>query len=461
MIQTRFMSLLRLGVWIGILEGLTCFPNFAVFAQTDPSAMESEGWVYQDLELLVSAGLISAYPSEWIRSGNLLSRYEIAYYLKQTVVQGLDASSPGVISPQIAEALQRLMLRFQEELADLGIYAKDIHQVTPNLSSAVIPNDSYQDLDILLGKVDKPGQPFYYLGQYYDEAQRKSFFFIPEIYVQGKVTRLLEGPGDSLSTLYQPQVGDVSSFLVVKGTLPDGRESLKGYYLFPLQGDAVNSFSGNQSANYGLLLSLLNEVNQIGRIDTLWRYDGLMNLDGYLKQRLDLQNQIFGGTIDQGLQIGSLLISTNNPSNKRNYDLNGFGLPFKHQFPNMGSSEVDLDLLEGKSLQAWQINIQGSMNLSPQASIYGGLDLLYRDMNHGEESVLPSDTKASAGLSYHLNDDWTILSYQSLINSELNPKWLSTTSFGVEYNDWVTLWLAYQFLKFDDPVITGALSFRF
>lgn len=461
MIQTRFMSLLRLGVWIGLLAGLICFPNFAVFGRTDPDAMESEEWVYRDLESLVGAGLISAYPSEWIRSGNLLSRYEIAYYLKQAVVQELDASTRGVVSPQLAEALQRLMLRFREELADLGIYSKDIHQVTPNLSSAVFPNDGYQDIDILLGEANNPGQPFYYLGQYYDETQRKSFFFIPEIYVQGKDTGLLEGSSESFSILYQPQAGDLGSFLVVKGTLPDGREALKGYYLFPLEGNAADFSSGNQTASYGSLLSLLNEIDQIGRIDTLRRYDGLMNLDGYMKQKLDLQNQTFGGTIDQGLQIGSLLISTNNPSNKRNYYLNSFGLPFKHQFPDMGSSEVDLDLLEGKSLQAWQIKIQGSLNLSPQASLYGGLDLLYRDMNHGEESVLPSDTKASAGLSYHLNEDWTILSYQSLINSELNPKWLSTTSLGVKYNDWVTLWLAYQFLRFDDPVITGALSFRF
>jgi hypothetical protein len=38
---------------------------------------------------------------------------------------------------------------------------------------------------------------------------------------------------------------------------------------------------------------------------------------------------------------------------------------------------------------------------------------------------------------------------------------LSTTSVGVRYNDWITLWLAYQCINFNDQKVTGTVTFQF
>lgn len=49
-----------------------------------------EPWIYQDMGLLHQEGLIDIYPSEWVNSGNKLSRFEIAYYIKNFLVTNID-----------------------------------------------------------------------------------------------------------------------------------------------------------------------------------------------------------------------------------------------------------------------------------------------------------------------------------------------------------------------------------
>jgi hypothetical protein len=206
----------------------------------------------------------------------------------------------------------------------------------------------------------------------------------------------------------------------------------------------------------------LDEVNQFQQVDSLLRYNGSLNLDGFLKLNVDLRDQSKAvGNLEQGLTIGGLLIYSNN-SLLQTKPTKDFGLPVFNSRQASLITPVDLDLISSsKSLQSLQINIQGTLEIAPQTSLFGGIDLFYQSSTIHLDNLWPSDTKASAGVTFHVNDYWTFLTYQSLVNSQNNEGWLSTTSVGVEYNDWITLWLAYQFLKFDNPILTGTLSFRF
>jgi hypothetical protein len=167
---------------------------------------------------------------------------------------------------------------------------------------------------------------------------------------------------------------------------------------------------------------------------------------------------MFSGNIDQGIKVGSLLVYTDNPGLKPKIAPNDFGLP---SYSSRRNTAVDWDLLKENNLDALQINIQGKLNLTPQTALYGGIDLFYQDSQDQSlfEDLLPPEAKYSAGVNYQMNNYWTLLSYQSFVSS--NSELLSTTSLGVEYNDWITLWLAYQMLDFKSDRLTGVITFRF
>jgi hypothetical protein len=451
-------------VFVVVLAGLSLlFTMEKGYTQGSAKPTLPEKWVYDALELLFQEGLVSNYPGDWVKSGNTLSRFEVAYYLKQTIVNNLKLKNPGQEHSAISiETLQKLIAEFRGELADLGIQTADIYGLSPNL---ITMPDDYQDLDSLLSKDKNSNQePYYYYGQYYNDLNRKTFVFIPALYLsQGDFT-LLEGTTSKINIVYQPSLGKSSSFLVVKGNLPVvGTQPLLGYYLFPIEESKLGSTGGKALALSGMddsILALLDEVSKIQQVESLWQFSGLLSLEGYVKLDTDFQIRSLIGDINQGLKIGGYLICSENSSN-HDFEFNNFGLPFYNPRQVQPSTAADLDTINSKNLQSIQINIQGSVVISPQASLYGGLDFLYRGMNTGLENLWPYGAKASGGVQYHVNDYWTFLTCQSFVNSQLKSGLLSTTSLGVTYNDWVTLWIAYQLLNFDNPVVTGALAFRF
>lgn len=433
------------------------------FTQGDNSARTDSYWIYNNMELLAREGFVKEYPVEWVRAGHLLERSEIAYYLKQMVLQFESKKRDFQLSPRVIEAFQALILEFQKELADLGIKATDINKISPNPSLNSKP-DNYQDLDIILEprNNDDTPQSYYYYGHYYSELQRKSFFFIPSDFIATYNANQLEVNNGVVNILYQPQLS--SSFLVLKGSLPAENQSIKGYYLFPItdieEARNLQTNTVNPVENHSIL-SLLDEVNQLQQVESLLRYNGSLNLDGFLKLNVDLLDPSKAvGNLEQGLTIGGLLIYSNNSLLKAN-QTKDFGLPVFHSRQTSLITPVDLDLINSKSLQSLQINIQGTVEIAPQTSLFGGIDLFYQNSTIHLDNLWPSDAKAGAGVTFHVNDYWTFLTYQSLVNSQSKEGLFSTTSLGVEYNDWITLWLAYQFLKFDNPILTGTLSFRF
>jgi hypothetical protein len=434
------------------------------FAQGINDVRTDSNWIYRNMELLAREGLLKDYPMDWVQAGHSLERSEIAYYLKQMVLQFEGKQRDLKLSPWVIEVFQALILEFQKELGDLGIKATDINNISPNPISLNYKPDNYQDLDLILESRnhDDTPQSYYYYGHYYSEWQRKSFFFIPSDFIATYDANQLEVNHGVVNILYQPQLS--SSFLVLKGSLPGENHSIKGYYLFPITGiqEALNLQANTMNSGQNrFILSLLDEVNQLQQVDSLLRYSGSLNLEGFLKLNVDLLDQNkAAGNLDQGLTIGGLLIYSNNSLLKTS-QTKDFGLPVFNSRQTSLITPVDLDLINSKSLQSLQINIQGTVEIAPQTSLFGGIDLFYQKSTIHLDNLWPSDAKASAGVTFHMNDYWTFLTYQSLVNSQSNEGWFSTTSVGVEYGNWITLWLAYQFLKFDNPTLTGTLSFRF
>ncbi len=450
-----------------IILGITLLAGFGfagVGVTQGSKVVEFDGaWVYDNMELLVKEGLIKNYPMDWVKAGHKLSRFELAYYLKQVILDLENKKGTLQLSSKIVKSLQMLVIEFQGELLDLGIKTTDINKVRLNPTGLNNKSDSFQDLDVILStNKGNSTKSYYYYGQYYSELQRKSFLFIPADFVKTVYPNILGNCNDSIDIIYQPAL--CSYFLVLKGDLPAENQSVKGYYLFPIEdvfGDGDNFTTLNIGMNKSII-SLLDEVSQIQQVDNLSRYNGSINLEGFLKLKVDLtdQDKLYIGDLNQSLTIGGLLVYSGN-SLSTTSETQDFGLPVFNSRQNSLSAPVDIDQINSKTLQTLQINIQGTVEIAPQTSLFGGIDLIYQGDAISLDNLWPSDTKASAGVSFQYNDYWTFLTYQSLVNSENNTGWFSTTSIGIEYNKWATLWLAYQFLKFDNPLLTGTLSFRF
>ena len=182
-------------------------------------------------------------------------------------------------------------------------------------------------------------------------------------------------------------------------------------------------------------------------------------MEGYLNLDNDLPSQELIGNLNQGLKIGGYLIHTENPSNRSDLQLNDLGLPFYNQ--QSSNSMVDLD---NKYLSLLEQNMQSAINLAPKSAIDSRFDfeshnneLWFSEFN----GLWTSDTRASTGIEYHMNDNWMFSNYQSFLNSQTQSAASDSSSIGLEFNDWISLWLAYQLVNFDEPVITGTIDLHF
>lgn len=449
--------------WFFILTGFLVTVAFSgmVLSESAISSLIEEQWVYGEMEALFREGLIPDYPSEWVASGNELSRFEVAYYIKTIITNHLGSlvgqAKINLIPQPVVESIRRLVAEFRPELTAMGVEITDIYSISPNLEEKMFITDDYQDLDIVLSNINgtaKNQESYYYFGQYIQEIYRKSFLFLPSIFVQDDNQALLQGTVGAINIVQHPNQEENPPFLVVKGDLPiDAEKSINGYYLFPLD-NSVQDSTGKETQNdlKTSVLNLLDEVSHVRQVENLWRFNGPMPLKGYSNFKPDFQSKLVVEEINNRLKIGGFLVTTEDKP-----DLLNMGLPFY----SSRQTVVDLDTINRSDLQSFQINIHGNVSLNDKTSFTGELGLVYRNDKYGGNEIWPSDTKAGAGIEYQFNNYWSVLSYQSFINSQLESGVLSTTSLGVEYNNWVRLWLAYQIISFDDSRLTGALTFRF
>ena len=348
-------------VWVWLVFIIILTASFMMAYAQDTrdtfTTVPKGSWVYDAMNLLYQAGLVSDYPNEWVLSGYELSRFEVAYYLKQFISNQGQSDQNKDYSTEMVTILQKLISEFHSELADLGIQITDIYKISPNLVNSDTNTDGYTDLDAILNKGNSDQTvSYYYLGQYFNEMRWKSFAFIPVINVKPAQLLLLEGHANTINLIYLPRLGKSQSLLVIKGNLPlDNAQSILGYYLFPIE-NHPELVVNDKNLTIGLndsVLALLDEVNQVQQLKNLWRFDGAIPLEGYLKLENDLPHQDLIGNINQGLKIGGYLIYTENPSNRNDLQIKDLGLPLYNQQSN--NTIVDLD---NKNINLLEQNMQ-------------------------------------------------------------------------------------------------------
>jgi hypothetical protein len=112
---------------------------------------------YEDLAELARGGLLPGYPWQYIsEQQKVLTRYEMAYYLKGLIIRLDDDHSPPVLTAQEKYILQRLVQEFERELTTLGLDMAEFERVararaTPvKLASVSGFSDGYLEVDLIL-----------------------------------------------------------------------------------------------------------------------------------------------------------------------------------------------------------------------------------------------------------------------------------------------------------------------
>lgn len=407
----------------------------------------SSAWVYDDLKTLYDAGYLTDYPQKWVASGQQLSRFEIAFYVKVFLVDNFQNSTQKIELNSLEEAAaERLVAEFQSELTAIGIKIADIREIAPGISTFNKKNDGMIDLDDLIRERKSEQGSFYYIGNYFFEMQRKSFAFVPRVFVNADDLKLLDSMIDSVIVLRSTKLDEVKSLLVLRGLLPfNENEILDGYYLFSLEDTVQGNLNFNQERE--VVMNLLDEINNIQQIEYLCKISGDYNFDGYVRTDTVVSGTAWLGDINTGMKVGGLLLFSQNYGAKN--VTREFGLPYADAAANSGTDGLSL-------------GVAGVKEISPQLSVTGGIDFLYRQTDPGSTTDYShSDTKTSAGLNYQVNRNWTLMTYQSFVDSKLGNSSLSTTSLGVNYGGWMIFWFAYQLIDFDDPFYSGTVKFRF
>ncbi len=440
--------------------------SFSITYAVNKEAQTTPAWVYQELNYFYQKGIIKDYPWKWIAKGNKLSRFELAYYIKKIIeyyYQSPKKSPKSMV--KIKRPLQKLVEEFQKELAILGLKSTKLNHLSLDFNKMTPTLRGYRDLDeILIGSsTARYQEPFYYFAGYYKGNEYKTFIFLPENHLKAADLFLLENTKDKFSILYHQKIDNNLSFLVLKGELPiEKAQMLQGYFLFPLEKETKgNIISLGPEEKNDMILSLLNEVHQLKKLDNLSYIEGSIALGEFTKENINFSFAMKDRrVINGGLTLGGILVYDHYFNKKDDQiDLNKFGLPLERQILPL---EMDLDRIDDQALQSIEINIQGKMSFSPQTSLFGGLDLIYQEPTSSEKiNLWPAGTKASAGVQHQFNNYWTVMTYQSLANTQLKKGLLSTTSLGVKYDDWISLWLAYQFVDFDEATLSGTLMIQF
>lgn len=270
-------------------------------------------WSYRSMAELAKDGLFAGN----IRlqfGGDILTRYEMAYYLKQLIVHLEKNQLKVKLTDRQTEILNKLIEEFQDELRMLGINITDLEKMSPSLPHIHKEKDEgYFDLDYVLSndlsttanKVDLTipnlSEPYYFMGEYLtSDLRQKVFFFSPEVYIEPKLLLELK-VNNRWDILYSSGDYLQISFIIVKGSFPIGSTKVDGYYFFPLENNPGILDANTEKTIYDLLESLASKYE----VNNLWQFKGVLPFSKSLGKEKYARWQM-----TNGLQIGAFLIHT-------------------------------------------------------------------------------------------------------------------------------------------------------
>lgn len=271
--------------------------------------LPAEHWAYSAMSHLATEGLLEDLPN--IDKGELLTRFEVAYYLKKVLLH-LDANKDGVVlTPENDEILDQLILEFRSELKMLGVKITELLELTPSVGAGSEKDLKYSDLDLVIGDPLDKGmettensvvveldEPYYLTGEYFtNDFNEKTFLFLPENHTQPFSNLAVES--NRWEIVYGFDGNLEFHFLVFKGNLPLESKTLKGIYLFPLEKNKSFTYHAtwDQAAQ-----NLLEQLSAGYKIHNVWQEKGAIPLSNL--SRIDNTSGL------ALFQIGNYLITT-------------------------------------------------------------------------------------------------------------------------------------------------------
>src|SRR5690554_4823715 len=424
---------------------------------------------YDDLAELARAGLLPSSQWEYITEyQKSLTRYEIAFYLKNLILRLEENPSPALTGKQ-EYILKDLIKEFERELTSLGVDVTYLDRVFPvDFSSSPELNDGYQDLDIILnpknnfptGKEEnKKIVPHYFIGQYYTGMLDWEYFiFFPE---NSSPNRPENSKQEVWEIIYQKE--NRNAFLVIEGELPHGKKEIQGYYLFPLA-----EFANKESEQAGVEKAYTLLQNLSGsywvNIDSVQRLEGEWSLDNFHQVNDPLPgSSILMDGIETGIQIGDLVLSTRLMKERTGTP------PVLEEQPEEGTalsssnSYVSTETIEEESiiLNHWHVDLQGSVFFHENTLVYGGLRWEYEQAGDYLRQLSLVNSLINAGVSFKINDYLQMLVDYKWYNDFTEGENISQTSLGLGWGDNTLLTLRYRMLSLEPPSISGEVSFKF
>ena len=447
-----------------------------------------EHWAYDYMAWLSQAGLLQDYPGEYIKEQHKeLTRYEMANYLKTFLIK--EKGKPPYLQADAEYILNRLIIEFKVELADLGInitYLEPLAPVRPESYQDLLENEEYYDLDTVVILPENSlttsmtfppdgdceagkDSPHYYFGSYGTVGDQNDYFlFIPDAFLDAK-----KAPEEKWEVIYQMNKGMRDTYLLVEGGLPlKDNNAVNGYYLFPLalaDANPEDDFTKVEES----ALSLLTNLYETYQINDLHQIEGTLPLNNFSHLRRSMTGYELMNEVTTGVQIGDLIVSTG-------FTLlcteNGKGISLsKWRSQNkMGKPVLSLNAVylldgseeEGEFLTGINLGLLGSLPLTESAEIYGGFSWGYDQDPAYLRKMSVVNSLVNAGVSFKLNDYLSLLAdftyYNDLVDQSAGTPF---TSLGLEWGEKNRLILGLQMLSVetphDTPKFIGEFSLQF
>lgn len=430
---------------------------------------------YDKLAELARDGLLPSHHWDYItKHQKSLTRYEIAFYLRNIICR-LEENSPHfTLTGKQEYILKDLVREFERELTSLGVDVTFLDRLFPvDFSAPPELDDGYRDLDIILNSTNnfrteklsgkeenRKVAPHYFIGQYYTGMLGWDYFiFFPETYGFNLPENNRQEPWD---IIYQEE--DANAFLVVEGELSHGKNEIPGYYLFPLT-EFANKESkpvGIEKKAYILLHNLSGlywvNINSVQRLEGEWPLAHFNRLNYPFSRGSGLMDGIA-----TGIQIGDLILSTGfmkertaTPPVLGDQYQEGAGLSF------LDSHVSTENTIEEDLSNYWHVDLQGSVLFRKNTLVYGGLRWEYEEQTNEELRQLSLvNSLINAGVSFKINDYLQMLVDYKWYNDFTGGENISQTSLGLGWGDHTLLTLRYRMLALEPAAITGEVSFKF
>lgn len=449
------------------------------------SSVPAGHWLYFAFADLAKSGLLTDYPWDLVGQGRELTRYEMAYYLRN-LVDMLDSSSPkpavtptqvGIIRQSIAELRRELLALGVSETRLAGVELLSAKTAEPESSSGLSFAGAADEGDFL-ADVDIPGTFGYLMPVSYGLSEsldvQRSFVlsttpFLPLQCIGLDIDWLLEWTGPMLTEI---AAGDASD--------PDASESTLLPIVVPLDYSGFGNYGG--SIPKASLSPLGNSVAWTLSSRDLFSYgivpaavlwygpnaptEGMVEgVDGHAEKGPN-QSRLFSPAsvgsgqylVDLSVPLGQFLIDVRSmglpPGSGDTLDLYGLlGLRARYDYTALGV--LTGDFTPGTA----NVSLESRLVIGEHATLYGGYGYTAVRYSVADQFSL-THAVTSAGVTVRITPSLSVFAEYQVLAPSL-PQQQSQAFVGLSYSDCGSLLFGYRLLYLGDAQVLTSFSFRF